>query len=88
MLVTALFLVAVEWAIDTFADRRTKLYRQGWASAQLTLSCMVSIVVVTTLSKGATVPHLATTLAAAWLVTGVLKFGSVEQLKKILAFFG
>jgi hypothetical protein len=85
---TVLVLVAVEWAIDTFADRRTKLYRQGWASAQLTLSCMVSIVVVTTLSKGASPAQLVTTLMAAWVVTGVLKFGSIEQLKKTLSLFG
>ena len=87
-LAVAFLLVAVEWAIDSFADRRTKLYRQGWASAQLTLSCMVSIVVVTTLSKDASGAQLVTTLAAAWFVTGVLKFGSVEQLKKTLSLFG
>jgi hypothetical protein len=84
--VGAAILVAAEIALDSTLDRQSELGRRAWPALQLVLSAMITVIVVLALGEELSMPAKIQVLIVAWVATGIIKLGLIENARRALSY--
>jgi hypothetical protein len=82
----AALLVAAEIALDSTLDRQSELGRRAWPALQLVLSAMITVIVVLALGEELSTTAKIQVLIVAWVATGIIKLGLVENARRALSY--
>jgi Domain of unknown function (DUF4126) len=79
-------LVAAEIALDSTLDRQSQLGGRAWPALQLVLSAMITVIVVLALGEALSTPAKIQVLIVAWVATGIIKLGLIENARRAVSF--